>query len=414
MTVPDLTALRLPRDGWASVMLGLVATVVAFARIPSRLWDGLYAEDGRVFLMQWEYQARPGLVVTPYAGYIHLIPRVLTGVVMLLPVTWWGVATTVLACMVVGGTAAGVWLAARSMELSRPLALAMASVPVLAPMAGVEALGNLANTHWYVMYLLIWICLAGARLRRPWVWAVVVAACCLTEVQSVLLLPLVAFVWWRRRFAWPLVAAWLIGTAGQLLAALTSHRERVPGHPGIPSILVGYLSNNIMGGLGFSEGEATGVLTSVPHWVVALGCAGVLAGALWAVWPSPHRWTALAMAALSWVLWAACLWSNNSTDFGFDAKYVRWSTTSSMALLAFGIFALAAAKPIWSRWAVGLVVLVLILRAFVAVLPARHGDTAPWLTSLATARTACTTESAAVVPTWPDGWQVWVPCTRLG
>ena len=403
-----------PRDAVVAVALLVIGAVISVLRIPASLLNGLYAEDGEVFIWDWLWRPRWSLFFAPYAGYLHVLPRILSGLTVLLPVAWWGVATTVLACLTIGGVSAGVWLAARALELGRVVAAAVALVPVLAPMAAVEALGNLCNLHWYCLYLLTWVCCAGRRLTHPFVWAVVVLLSCLTEIQALILLPFVAITWWRRRVAWPIVAAWLIGTASQLLCYVTALRPRAPGHPSILGTVAGYLGNVVLGGFG-ERATLSRTLS-----LVRLGFAGLLfvafvALAITVLWRSSQRWLGLFLLALSGALWVVAMWSNNSLDFDRMLVLFRWGTTASMVFTA-GV-AIVLSEVRWRSWiriSVAVVLVLLILRGFYADNSVRQGRAPDWPVALEASSGTCTTTSRTTdVTIWPDGWFVRLSCARV-
>lgn len=59
------------------IAVAAIAALIAFARMPDRFLHGfLWAEDGRIFLVQAHYLGFRS-IVTPYAGYLHVIPRVI-------------------------------------------------------------------------------------------------------------------------------------------------------------------------------------------------------------------------------------------------------------------------------------------------------------------------------------------------
>ncbi len=81
-----------------------------------------------------------------------------------------------------------------------PFRLVLAAVPVVLPLAPVEISGNVANLHWYAMALVPW--LFSYRARTWWgsgVVALLTLAATLTELQTVLFLPLLALAWWPAR-----------------------------------------------------------------------------------------------------------------------------------------------------------------------------------------------------------------------
>lgn len=405
--------LVLPPDAVVALVLVVFGAVISVLRIPASLFNGLYAEDGEVFISDWLWHPAWNLFFAPYAGYLHVLPRMLSGLTVLFPVAWWGAATTVFACLAIGGVSSGVWLAARALQLRRLVAAAVALVPVLAPMGAVEALGNLCNLHWYCLYLLTWLCCAGRRLTHRYAWAIVVLLCCLTEVQSLILVPFVVITWWRRRVPWPIVAAWFIGAGAQLVCYFAVQRPRTPGHPSILGTAAGFIGNVVLGGFG----ERTTLSRSLS--LVRLGFAGLLflafvALAIKVLWPSAHRWLGLFLLGISGGFWVVAMWSNNSLDFGRMLVLFRWGTTASMALTAAVAIVLSEVRwRSWIRVVVGVVLVLLILRGFSADISQRHGASPEWPVALETSTATCTTSSTADVAIWPDGWFVPVACTRV-
>ena len=411
---PSTRPLLPPRDAAVALTLVALGTVISLFRIPGHLLNGIYAEDGEIFIADWLWRPKWSLFFSPYMGYLHLLPRILSGLVVILPVAWWGLATTVLACLTVGAVSAGVWLAARSLALGRVLSAAVALVPVLSPLGAVEALGNLCNLHWYCLYLLVWVCCAGRRLTRPYVWAVVVIVCCLTEIQAVILLPLVAVIWWRRRVAWPILAAWFIGTGAQLVCFLTAPRPRVPGHPSILGTILGYLENVVLGGFGERIASLSRTLSLVRLGFVGILLVAFLVLAVKVLWSSSRRLLALCLFALSGVFWIMAMWSNNSLDFGLTLFLFRWGTTASMVLAAAVAVVLSEVpwRP-WIRAVVAVILVLLMLRGFYADISVRNGKAAEWPVSLQSSSASCATARTTNVAIWPDGWFVPLSCSRV-
>ena len=62
------------------VALGLACAVVAWLRLPAIAHDTFWAEDGRTFVSQAALGG-PGVLLQPYAGYLHTIPRLVAAVV---------------------------------------------------------------------------------------------------------------------------------------------------------------------------------------------------------------------------------------------------------------------------------------------------------------------------------------------
>ena len=150
-------------------MIGAAATALTALRLPPRVWDSLYYEDGWLFLGQWRAMGASS-IVEGYGGYLHTIPRLASGVVHALPVTWWGVATTAMACLLPGMICAALWVVSARL-VSRPAARAAVSlVPALTPSTGDQVVGNLNCFHIYCLVLLsVMACSPpdGAGAGRP-------------------------------------------------------------------------------------------------------------------------------------------------------------------------------------------------------------------------------------------------------
>ena len=227
------------QDSWQLVALIVVAaSLVAWFRMPSMVRGWLYAEDGKQFAADWAgADAAGGISVlwTPYAGYEHAIPRLaswfVTGV---LPVNWWGIATNVISCLTVGAVAGLVFVFSRDVVTDLACRLVIGMITVLVPIAATEALGNIANLHWFLLYLTPWLLLATPRTS----WgaggmAAVAFLATATEPQCAIFLPLA--LWrlyrlWRpadrkyRRLMIPVLCGWFLGVAAQVVATFAAPR----------------------------------------------------------------------------------------------------------------------------------------------------------------------------------------------
>ena len=75
-------------NGWCAACIEILAVLAAavamlfrVAHIPA--WDLVYAEDNGVFLVG--ALAHPWHLLTPFGGYLELVPRILGQIVSLLP-----------------------------------------------------------------------------------------------------------------------------------------------------------------------------------------------------------------------------------------------------------------------------------------------------------------------------------------
>ena len=220
---------RRRRDPMPPVWLegaGLVVTTVAvvFARRPEALvLPQFWSEDSVIF---WAEQAAHGhwLGAQPFAGYLHLVPRLAAGLAKA-----WGDAA--LAPAIFGGVAwvMILWAVARvaSRRVAMPWPYAGALAVVLVP-AMDELLVNVTNAQWFGAVLLLAVALSeDAPEKRGVVGdvaALIVAG--LSGPFVVLFLPVFGWAVWRRRSRQSVVVALGAGlVAGAQLATMLANRQ---------------------------------------------------------------------------------------------------------------------------------------------------------------------------------------------
>jgi hypothetical protein len=273
---------RVPADIAVSVGLVIVGTLVCWIRLPASAQNTLWAEDARRFLNDAVHLGPLPALFTPYAGYLHTVPRTIAGVtVQFVPVDYWANAMALGACLVAAGVAALVYILSREIVPWLPARIALAAITLLDPLAPHEVLGNTANLHWYFLWLTPWLLLYRPRSRAgSWLLAVVALLAALTEIQMVLFLPLVL---WRFRDGrrLPVRALYVVGVVAQLATTILWPRG-LPVVPaiGLPSLAYGYLINAVMsiwlptsadiGRVIVPMGPAAGVILMVPFLVAAI------------------------------------------------------------------------------------------------------------------------------------------------
>lgn len=177
---------------WAVALAALVAgTVASLLRQPGAgALDTVWAEDGRIFLED-AYDDPAGSLTEPYAGYLHVVPRLLAWLAAALPASLAAEALAVAAALVTAALAAVVFIASRG-HVAAPLArLAVAAPVVLAPLAQGEVPNSIANLHWPALYASCWVLLWNPRGRGGrWTVVLVLALTALSDLLVVALLPL--------------------------------------------------------------------------------------------------------------------------------------------------------------------------------------------------------------------------------
>ena len=155
--------------GVAAVVV--VVTVLAWLRLPPIARDTLWAEDGRTFLGGAVGPSPWSTIFEPYAGYLHVVPRLLAlFTVNAVPVAGWALSMTFLSCFVAGIVAGVVLVVSRPYVTWLPARLLLVGLTVLTPLVNREVLGNAANLHSLLFWGAFWMVLSRPSTRRS-AWA---------------------------------------------------------------------------------------------------------------------------------------------------------------------------------------------------------------------------------------------------
>ncbi len=165
---PPVSPARRGRGGWGRVGLAagavLVGTAVGLCRQPGvGALDTVWAEDGGIFLSDAAGHSPLAAISRSYAGYYHLVPRLLAGLATLAPA---GAAAAVLALSAALCTALVallVYTASADHLPSRLCRLLVSAIVVVVPVGQSDILNNIANLHWYGLYALFWLLLWTPR-----------------------------------------------------------------------------------------------------------------------------------------------------------------------------------------------------------------------------------------------------------
>ena len=327
--------------------VALAGGVLAYFRIPATSARTVWAEDGELFLS--EYLEQGPVLLAPYAGYLHFLPRSIVAIVTpVFGLEAYAAAITVSCCVVLGLVAALTFYCASALTTNLAARLCWASIPVLAAPSALETMGNLANLHWYMLWLAPWVLLKSPATAGQGILlgasALVIG---LTEIQSAFFLPLLFFrlgersLWWAK-------AGLSAGVACQLVSMWMF--PRFQGGTGedsdLLSIVFGYFLNSSAAILYGSSaaiidhiqvfGAAPIVLSAVPFAIIAFllarrgGPLQRLAGGIWLL-ASVAVWTAaVAINPAPWFHYSRFSSPEDWADFFLS----RYSTAPSMFLLA--------------------------------------------------------------------------------
>ncbi len=211
-----------------AALVFLLAFFVIWCRAAIRLEHGfLWAEDAPIFIQQ-AHQLGIRAIIANYAGYLHLIPRL--------------IAETQRAVLPFGATpyffvwccaalmsAACAYVAFALRQVAPLTAIFMGLAPVLAPQNG-EVLLSITNLQWVLLpalFVLLWEAVFEGENRRSLPRAIAVGLLALTGPFGVLLVPAVAIAIALRRLRsraaqinWPVVATYFIAVAVQTIVML--------------------------------------------------------------------------------------------------------------------------------------------------------------------------------------------------
>ena len=224
------------------------ALLLRVAGVPA--WDGTYAEDNGVFLV--DGLVRPWHLLVPYSGYLELGPRAIGQfVASFLPIVDASAAYAITGALI--GGAAGLFLYHASEGYIRaPWARALlGGALVLLPIAPLDIIDSGVDSPWYAMAALFF-----AVLWRPRSWPGMLAAALVacyassSEIVAFVYAPLLLI----RVIALPRVrehavtAGWLLGLVLQVPVVVLSyamHKQRL-GAPATAGQAVAFYFHNVI------------------------------------------------------------------------------------------------------------------------------------------------------------------------
>lgn len=429
-------AARRGRGALLPLLVGAVATGLAWFRLLPGARNTLWAEDAAVFLTQRLHSGPLVSLVLPYDGYQQLVPRLLTDVATAAPVADYARTLTLLCCLVVGLAAAGAVVWTRE-ALQHPAARVLfALVPVLTPVVAFEVLGNTANLHSFLLFLVpVLLLVRPSSTRGALLPALVAFVVAMSEIQALFFVPML-LLGVRHRRSWPIGGALLLGLTVQLCTAVLVPRVRVPVAQQPLDVVRGWFLEPLLSIVWPRVGPAVTRLVQVgPVLLVVLALAVVVAVvvALWGRWRRDDglctlRTLTVALVVASPLVWCVALAVNPTSRIDFthhgvellaSAGYLRYAAVPSMFVL--GVVVLAAERLLRVRrraaTAAGVVVLALLVGLLGwRALPGESARTgAPsWSAEYRAARRHCAEGATEYrFDQAPQGWNVTLGCATV-
>ncbi|MEB0001353.1 hypothetical protein QN345_01115 [Cryobacterium sp. 10I1] len=407
-------------------MLLILGFITTYSRLPPGSRNVLWAEDGAVFVARALEGSPLASFLEPYAGYMHAFPRIVASIaVNVVPLAYVPLALTVAACLLTAFVSAFVYILLQPRIPAKVPRFAVWLGVVTLPIANVEVIGSLANSHWYLLVGLIVVLVTSQHHPAILIASgVVVALAVLSDPLSGVFLPivLVRLIALRspRQLVVPVI--YLVSLGIQLEVVLGSSLGEARALPTVPGLVRSTIFRVFLVGLSGESGAAAAYLS----WGVLSLLMAIILVLTAVVWTMLRGGQLGGLAFLSTgtalVFFAASASIRWTTKFD-PATGITWEGSRySILPITLVLISLAAAAAVWKQRRKSLIVgasagVVLIALLSIIALPdfavtAREPQRA-WVAEVAEAQQACRTlpgSQAVGLPIAPGGWKVLTTC----
>lgn len=407
-----------------ALLVGLLAAGISIGRLwlanPAAPQEVLWAEDG-LFALCIRKADFFTCLTEPYAGYFLFTPRVLAWPIAVLPWEHWALVSNILAAILAGLIAALVVTIVRRAGLNWFVAVAIAILPFLAPISGLEAINSVSSVYMLLLIASSLVIVLPAITMGSRKWSIGVGLLLLitglTIPLAVVLIPIIALQWLRKvtgrvqAFAW--IAALFAGLGVQALASITAEAPRAiylgqktltSWADSIPVVLLTYWPGLSLGEFSFFVRFSFSPLP-ITGWLIA---GGLLLGGIALVirgWKQFNSWKApaglLILAGLLFGLIPTAISLANNRYF--VVPLALWGSALLMILEP----SISKARP----W-ITATVTALVLAIWWPALPAsqyRSTPAPPWTQEVQRIEAKCQSDPAFIdrlifSPFWPPNW----------
>lgn len=400
--------------------------------------NSTWIEDSKQFLTSALLDPLPQPVLTPFSGYLHVGPRLLTEIAVLFPVRWAAPVQTLLAVGMLAVFAAVAYLGSGAFFSRAWQRLLLAAPVMMLPVGHTQSDNDVATLQFPSLYAMFWLLMWRPRSRVAQVGAVLLAAYVTSStILALVLLPLLVFRlftvrdWTTRAIA----LGYASGAGLQVFYQLTGRATRSGiGHPtsDVVWLLHAYVTRAVprsilgeawLGGPGTDYTGAPIPLHTPNH---ALHVA--LIGLAWLI-----VLAAVALAALRFTRphWPLAVLAGGASVTIFVLQVANMGTVQPRYVIAPALllYVMLAAllrprerdKPETgpSRrlvTAVPLLVLTLVLATACAAnwrVDNARARSLAWDQIIEQGRGACATQNITTYSYWYTWWYVYIPCRKL-
>ena len=225
-----------PESSHRALVFQLALFAIAFLIVCSRRPDAVlnaqfYAEDGAFFYRDAYHFGLHSLLLT-YSGYFHSVLRLTALLALLFPFAWAPFVMNLVG-IAVQVVPVNIFLSSRFSGIAFPIRV-LASFIYLALPNSFEIDANVTNVQWHLALLACLVLLAQPARTRAWQVfdAIALFLTSLSSPMGILLLPLAASVWWRRRHIWSARCLAILspGAAIQMVSVLLHWHGRQAPH----------------------------------------------------------------------------------------------------------------------------------------------------------------------------------------
>jgi hypothetical protein len=414
--------------GSAWVAVGTTLLLFRQAGVPSV--DTIWAEDGEVYLTDAALVGPLRPLLSPVSGYLTLLPRLMAGMVSVLPVRWAAVLLAVGSAIVLSGLSLYVYAVARWLLVSVWSRAILAGMVILLPALVWDGVTNATNLQWSLILpcvLALWV--PPASRAQTIVSSALAVLAVTSSPATLLLLPLAALRLARptSRRAAVVAVAFMGGAVLQLVVSFLGADEPFRA-PTDPLALPGLYGLRVAGALLTGEWAVPLAWSTLgPAFGYAMLAIAGLVIALGSVRVRNVRPLAIAGASIAFYFVPVVVRGTSLvTPMGQDLDLAvgsRWAVAPILLLLLAVVIGIDPhlRDGTATRWRLPSLVLAVLLTASVAVaallgfrVTNARSPGPRWSEGLVSAADTCLSDEViAVIPVSPPGWNAVVPCDRI-